>query len=170
MSEHNNEIQKVKEAQRKMMEITKEDEKFVKAICETFKCQQDEAVVRVQMMKKFTATHKNMGNARLNAVLDCIAEGSVIPTNTVAKYDYPVSAYLIMFDSEAQKKVNEKNCALAMNMRFDFMGKAFRVCIMREKDAIKRLGAFGDEQTGKALEDATKKADAADAAANRKED
>lgn len=153
MSEHKSEKQVLKKTEREMFAISeKEKEAIVKPMMEHFKITEDEAVLRAMMMKKFTLTHARRLGKGLNAVLDLIAEGSLIPTNTVRGYDKPVSEYLMRYDVEAQK--NDKAGNLIMHLKFEFMGKDFRVMVTNEKFAAKK---FGEVLTAKDIAEAVAK-------------
>lgn len=155
MGEHNSEKQVMRKTERDMFAISPtEREKIVVPMMNAFKISESEATVRAQMMKKFTLTHAKRLGKSVNTVLDLIAEGSLIPSNTVMPYDKPVSDYLLRYDVEAQNRKDGGN--LVLHLKFDFMGKKFRVIVTNEKFAAKK---FGEIMTAKEIADVAKNAE-----------
>lgn len=135
MGEHNSEENKLDGKLREIMRMTEEDKKFAKEISEFHKVTEVEAQNRVQMIKKLAFTHaKKLGHEKFMVLVEMIANGSIIPTNTVFDFDKPLSAFLIMFDSHAieQEKLGKKS--VRMDMTVNFFGNEYEVCVMRKKD------------------------------------
>lgn len=153
MGEHNSESQKLKKAERDTFAISEsEKEKIIKPMMEAFKITEAEAMARAVMMKKFTLTHHKRLGKGINLVLDLIAEGSLVPANTVMAYDKPVSEYLIRFDVAQTETKNDK---LVMHVNFEFMGKKFRMMISNDKFAQKKFGTImSSEEIAKAKTEA----------------
>lgn len=125
----------IHESIRKAMEITDEDKNFIRTICEEFNVSEFEATNRVQMIKRFSLVNApKMKHDNLVSVIDLIASGKIIPTDTLFDFDQPLSAYLTMFETKENEVDKERKNGLVMNVSVNFFGNKFSVSIARDKN------------------------------------
>lgn len=135
MSEHKSPEQKSAAYARDLMKTTEIDMDFAKSISNQFKCNINEALARVNNMKRFALLYGNaLDKSRLATVIDIMAAGVIVPTNG-SELDFPLSSFIARFEVEAtaNEANGHKNCRLDINA--DYLGKKYCVSILRKKEA-----------------------------------
>lgn len=144
MGEHNSKESRQNAAFRELMKMSKEDLEFAKAICKEYKCSPIEAENRIMLIKNVAVTHAAKLGKNFKILIDLIADGTIIPTNTVFDFDQPLSAYLIAFDNK-EKSVGEGK-GLRMDLNVNFFGNDYKICVMRKSDFEKAHGKIDSEK------------------------
>jgi len=155
MGEHKLPLQQLKTKVRKVYQLDESEKEFAKKIADNFKCDMIEAEQRVLMVKRFVLEHRTLQKEVMQAGVDLISAGIVVPTSS-NHTDYPLSAFALLFESESRNRGDSPN--LRLSMRLNAGGEDVRLIVMKEKAAVKLFGPFevgGSKFEGDANADAT---------------